>query len=241
MPRDQKDWNRIELKYRMPAARIPEWVAALGDYVRPDPNDADGRGYPIYSIYADSPGLTFFWEKIEGLKYRRKVRFRRYGSSPDVWIEIKQRIDRTVQKRRIRWPVERVERAFFGGGLDESALPEHPDRILSEVLFLWRTHGLEPTMGTSYRRRAFFARGESDLRITLDSRVCFHPTALTLGERSRPEKYIVEPEESILEIKYTHSVPLWLCRLVEHFELSLVRLSKYCTAVDKQRFRGRLT
>lgn len=242
MAREIKDFNRLELKYVVPHDRVDDLVRALGDYVVRDPNAREPGGYPLYSVYADSPELTFFWEKIEGLKYRRKVRFRRYGDSPDVWLEIKQRIDRTLQKRRTKWPLETVERVFFAeGGLDESAIPDPEDPVVQEILVLWRHHDLRPTMGTSYRRLAYFAANESDLRLTFDSRVTYHPKALGLREKAQPEKAIVDPDRSILEIKYNHTVPLWLCRLVARFELQMIRMSKYCTAVDKEYYGGELT
>lgn len=240
--REIKDFNRLELKYVLDHERVPELVAALGDYVVRDPNAALPGGYPLYSVYADSPDLACFWEKIEGEKVRRKVRFRRYGESPEVWLEIKQRIDRTLQKRRTKWPLETVEKVFFGeSGLDEEAVPDPGDRVVQEILFLWRHYDLRPAMGTSYRRLAFFAANESDLRLTFDSRVSYHPKDLRLDERARPEKALIAPDRTILEIKYNHTVPLWLCRLVARFELRMIRMSKYCTAVDKEYFGGELT
>ncbi len=241
MAREIKDFNRLELKYVVPHATIGRFVDALGSYVVPDPNNGQGGGYPIYSIYADSPEWACFWEKIEGLKFRRKVRFRRYGESDQVWIEIKQRIDRTLQKRRIRWPLERVLEVFFEGSLPEGELSDADDRVLQEILFLWRHYDLRPAMGTSYQRQAYFAANESDLRITFDTRVQFHPKDLTLRHKAEPAKALIAPDQAILEVKYNHTVPLWLCRLIADFDLQMIRMSKYCTAVDKEYFGGELT
>ncbi|MBW2244403.1 MAG: polyphosphate polymerase domain-containing protein [Deltaproteobacteria bacterium] len=241
MAREIKDFNRLELKYVVPHDMIQRIVSALGEYIVPDPNNGPDGGYPIYSIYADSPNLACFWEKIEGLKFRRKVRFRRYGESDQIWMEIKQRIDRTVQKRRLRWPLERVHDVFFNGRLPEEELPDADDRVLQEILFLWRHYDLRPVMGTSYQRQAYFAANESDLRITFDTRVCFHPSDLTLSSRAEPEKVLIPPDQSILEVKYNHTVPLWLVRQIAAFDLPMIRMSKYCTAVDKEYFGGELT
>ena len=234
MAREIKDFNRLELKYIVSCDTIEPLVRALGSYVVPDPNNGPTGGYPIYSVYADSPQLACFWEKIEGLKYRRKVRFRRYGDSDQIWLEIKQRIDRTLQKRRIRWPLAQVEQVFFQGELREDAIAEPDDRVLQEILFLWRHYDLRPTMGTSYQRQAWFAANESDLRITFDTRVQFHPSDLRLDAKAEPAKALIPPDQAILEVKYNHTVPLWLCRLLAEFDLQMIRMSKYCTAVDKE-------
>lgn len=44
-----------------------------------DPH-AGPQGYPVWSVYYDSSDLRLYWEKIEGLKFRRKLWFRRYGA-----------------------------------------------------------------------------------------------------------------------------------------------------------------
>src|SRR5688572_4734555 len=86
------------------------------------------EGYSVVSLYYDSAELDFFWAKIEGLKFRRKVRLRIYPGD-DITkvetgsIEIKQRINKTVQKCRLELPLDQAERLCAGElplhGLDE--------------------------------------------------------------------------------------------------------------------------
>jgi hypothetical protein len=237
-----KHFNRFELKYLLPHARVPELIEALAPHVSADPHSeqAGPGGYPIHSVYWDSRGLAFFWEKIEGLKVRRKLRLRRYGGSDSVFLEIKQRIDRTLQKRRVVWPLERIAGAETPEALD-ALLEGEEDRVAREILFLRRYYDLRPTLGISYRRRAFLARNESDLRVTFDSRVQYHPVEPSIVQPPDTGKYVLDPELAILEIKFGHGVPLWLCKLVSRFELRVVRLSKYCSAVDREWFRSTLT
>jgi hypothetical protein len=212
----------------------------LDGYVYSDPNSKGQNGYPIYSLYCDSPGLALFWEKIEGLKYRRKVRFRRYGNEPDVFLEIKQRMDRTLQKRRVRWPIDQVLRTFCSGnGLNGHE--QKIDPVSAEIFFLWNHYGLEPRMAIYYKRQAFFAVYESDLRITFDHRVQYNALELDIVHPFETGKYLIEPEQVIVEVKFNERVPLWLCKIISKFDLRLVRLSKYCTAVDREYFHRELT
>lgn len=240
LPDSIRSINRFELKYLVHRNLASEFIRSLDGYVYSDPNSKENDGYPIYSLYCDSPGLALFWEKIEGLKYRRKVRFRRYGKEPDVFLEIKQRVDRTLQKRRVRWPLDQVVQTFCSGnGLNGHE--QKIDPVSAEIFFMWSHYGLEPRMAIYYRRQAFFAVFESDLRITFDHRVQYSALDLDIVNPFETGKYLIEPEQVIVEVKFNERVPLWLCKAITKFGLQLVRLSKYCTAVDREYFHGELT
>lgn len=99
-------FNRFELKYLVPVEQAADIRDELAERMDRDLHSPVG-GYGVWSLYYDTPRLRFYWEKIEGLKFRRKLRIRHYGS-PDgvtddspVCVEIKQRVNRVTQKRRI--------------------------------------------------------------------------------------------------------------------------------------------
>jgi hypothetical protein len=52
---------------------------------------------------------------------------------------------------------------------------------------------------------------------------------------------LIDPRLAVMEIKYNESVPLWMCRLASRFGLEVIRLSKYCTAIDREYYGGELT
>ena len=268
-----RSFNRFELKYVLPERRARAFARGLEGYAVSDAHSAPRSagevgpvwqvvGYPVRSVYWDSPELTFFWEKIDGEKYRRKLRLRTYadpagGGEPQVFVEIKQRIDRTVQKRRTRIPLARA-RALFPSGSPGPGEPGAPgaevgpngssptaselrDPVLAEALFLCRFHRLEPKMAVAYRREAWFGAHEQDLRITFDRRLRYDPHALDPGGRFERGTYVLPPDQVVVEIKFNDEVPLWLVRLAQTCELELVRMSKYCSAVDRAWFDGELT
>lgn len=231
--------NRFEIKYLIPHEDLPLILDECAAYLRPDPHCNDAWGYPVYSVYWDSADWAIFWEKVEGIKYRRKLRTRRYANSPGVFVEIKQRVDRTLQKRRTRLSARHVV-AAFGLQTGEEAL-ETDDPVLSEALYLRHVYRLEPRMAVAYTRRAYFSNYEADLRVTFDRRVQYLETHLDVVRPFEVGKYVIDPRLLIMEIKYADRVPLWLCRLVRRHQLQLVRLSKYCCAVDLAYFGHTVT
>ena len=110
---------------------------------------------------------------------------------------------------------------------------------MREALVLCREHRLAPKVAVSYRRRAWFARFESDLRITLDTRLMYDASALDLARPFETGSWILPPELAVLELKYNQRVPLWLVALAKKHSLQLVRFSKYCAAIDLAFHGGR--
>jgi SPX domain protein involved in polyphosphate accumulation len=239
MPSYTATRNRFEVKYLVDTRRIAEVTAALGDHAQPDPRSGPD-GYRVFSIYWDSPGFALFWEKIEGLRDRRKFRIRRYGDSANVFLEIKARHDRTLHKSRSEWPLERVVRAFGDGSSLDWSLVEG-DKAGTEAMMMVEKLNLAPRIGLLYRRRAYFGGYDPELRVTFDSRIVYRTRDLDISRPFRTGKYVLDPRVSVMEIKYNHRAPIWLTKLIRRHELRIVRMSKYCSAVDREYHRSQLT
>jgi hypothetical protein len=236
-----KPINRYELKYFVPVSVMNDLTLAMRGFTRPDPHDLEGRGYRVYSIYWDSPDYRFFWEKIEGYSERRKLRIRRYGDAPYVFFEIKQRFDRTLQKLRLQYSLEEANR-FFDDEREDRWSPElRANPTAREVLLLKHEYNLMPKMAVSYRRRALFGEFEPDLRVTFDTRLMYSDAHLDVADRFDTGKYVVDPRIAVMEVKFSERVPLWLMNLIRRHGLQITRMSKYCTAVDKEYHGGTMT
>ncbi|HEX6135323.1 MAG TPA: polyphosphate polymerase domain-containing protein [Longimicrobiales bacterium] len=241
----QRTFNRYEYKYIVPQRLAERFIRDQDPYVYPDPHCDGEWGYPVHSVYWDSADLALFWEKIEGLMLRRKLRLRRYGDATDeVFVEIKQRVDRTVQKRRTRWSVGEALHVFGGngnGGGSGGGADDPGDAVAAEALEMYYRHRLKPRMCVSYVRRAFFSRFEPGLRITFDRRLRYDPFCLDVSKPVSGGRDLLDPRLTIMEVKFNDRVPLWLSRAMQSHGFQMTRLSKYCTAVDRTWFGNRLT
>lgn len=236
-------FNRYEIKYYLPESSISEFRERVQARMGMDANDND-RSRRITSLYYDSRDLRFYWEKIEGIRFRRKLRIRAYGEPENinddttVFVEIKQRVNRVTQKRRI--PLTYKEARML---CDERKDPENPavqQAFINEVLSLSETADLEPKVITTYHREAFVGvDADLGLRITLDHRVQGRGSDFDLGARA-DNKFIIPPHISIIEVKANERVPTWFTDLAAELSLDVVRVSKYCKAIEADSIKGEI-
>lgn len=232
-------FNRYELKYLVPEAKVPSIREELNHHMEPDPY-AGPRGYGVWSVYYDTNNLRFYREKIEGLKFRRKLRIRRYGEvggadepiSADamVSVEIKQRVNRVTQKRRVMLPYylaldlcDRRQHVEYPGA-DQS--------FINEVLDLIIRLDLRPMAMTGYRREPYVGTdADLGLRVTLDHRIRGRDRDFDLRCEAE-SRYIIRPDLAVMEIKVNERAPYWVTDMAARHDLQIQRISKYCQSVE---------
>jgi SPX domain protein involved in polyphosphate accumulation len=231
-------FNRFELKYLVTAPLRDALLPEIRERMAPDSGGSDRGIYRVTSLYFDTPDLAFFRAKLDGIKFRRKLRIRIYGDhapgpAPLAMVEIKQRINRTVQKRRVALPAGQAH-ALCAGDFHEPFADPRDSEVAGEVEFLVRSLHLSPTCLITYVRHAFQGGAyEPGLRVTFDEGLrCagpergFHPTELF---------HFLEPDWMVLEAKANEAVPLWLVRLLARHSISVQRYSKYCAGLAQLR------
>ncbi|OKJ18440.1 vacuolar transporter [Streptomyces sp. CB02130] len=229
-------FNRFELKYLVPVEEAAAIRDELGERMDRDLNSPVG-GYGVWSLYYDTPQLRFYWEKIEGLKFRRKLRIRHYGDldtvtddSP-VCVEIKQRVNRVTQKRRITLPYGVARRLCDGREMVDHSVKE--SAFIHEVLDLIVRLNLQPTAITGYQREALVGRdADTGLRVTFDRRVRGRDRDFHFGTATPENRFTIPPHMSVMEIKVNERTPHWITDLAARRNLNLVRISKYVQSVE---------
>ncbi len=228
-------FNRYEIKYLVDELHVPALRSELAGRMAADPYSPQG-GYPVTSVYYDTPDLRFYWEKIEGLRFRRKVRMRLYGAPSDctddtpVQVEIKQRVNRVTQKRRTALPYAEALR-WLGGRADiDCDASQRP--FVNEVSTLMGNLDLRPIVTTGYLREAFIGRdADLGLRVTIDHKV--HGRDRDFGFASGAQnRFILPPKLAVVEVKANERVPYWITDLLARLDMSVVRISKYCQSVQ---------
>lgn len=228
-------FNRYEIKYLLDELKIPALRDELAARMGTDPFSPRG-GYPVTSLYYDAADLRFYWEKIEGLRFRRKLRMRLYGTPADctddtsVQIEIKQRVNRVTQKRRIALPYGQARQWL--DGRQEVACEDHQRSFVNEVTTLVGNLDLRAIVTTGYLREAYVGHdADLGLRVTIDHKVHGRDRDFNFASGAQ-NRYIIPPKLAIVEIKANERVPYWVTDLAARSEMSVVRISKYCQSVQ---------
>jgi SPX domain protein involved in polyphosphate accumulation len=231
-----RKFDRFELKYLVPHKTAVAFKQSLGAYLVPDDHgDSHGRYY-LSSLYYDSPDLRFYHEKIDGINIRRKLRIRHYESSAPltehttVFVEIKQRVNRVTQKRRVVLP--------YGDALqlcNERLTPDYAPQdtaVIDEITCMLWQYNLRPRSIVRYSREALVSADyDVGLRVTFDNDLSYQVNHLELDEESN--SFPLFPSGwTIVEIKVNERIPYWLSELIALHNLNLVRVSKYCRSIE---------
>jgi hypothetical protein len=235
-----KSFNRREQKFIIKTEDMQPFIDDIAPYLQKDRHTGPQGFYRIVSMYYDSPEYAAYWQKMEGTKHRRKLRLRVYGDNTikpheECFLEIKERVDLAVRKRRIIIPYQVAIDFCKTGVLDEQYDNEEDRAVIDEMSHLIKLFRLQPAVILRYDRIPYNGSPEYDpsLRITFDVNCRARIHDLDLGS-SPPEDmtFFLSPQLCILEIKADDRVPYWLVEKLHKHRFVLNKISKYCTALS---------
>ena len=231
---DSSPSRRLEWKYRVPPESTGELLAQLEPRTHADAYcTGPGGVYHVRSLYYDTPDLRFYHETKDGLRVRRKLRVRHYGTA-HYFLEIKRKLNKRVLKERVQVPAPLLADALDGvdPAVVMSGRPDGDLRTLERFRFNLRTLGLIPTLLIAYERRAMVGQADPDLRITLD-RDLRGRTRPGSDEPFREARLVTFEPRHVLELKFPGRPPHWLMAIVRQLHLERVPYSKYCEGIDR--------
>lgn len=230
-----RKFNRFELKYLITHQQASQFKHDLLAYLTPDEHGGAQGSYGLASLYYDSPDYRCYWEKLDGIKFRRKLRIRHYEDDQPltedtpVFVEIKQRLDRVTQKRRVLLPYAAALELCNQRRVPAHAPADQP--VIDEIhAFLWQ-YNLRPASLVRYQRQAMVGTDyDIGLRVTFDTQLTGQTHTLLL--HASPEPFpLLPPNQVVMEIKVNERIPYWLTELVARHNFKLIRMSKYCQSI----------
>lgn len=220
----QTVFKRYELKYIVTRQQKERLLLAMAPHMA---LDRYGRT-TIRNLYFDTDNYRLIRHSIEKPAYKEKLRIRSYCKATcdtPVFVELKKKYRGIVYKRRIALPeVEAVNWLCKGNTCHtQSQITEEIDYFIS----YYQT--LHPTVFLSYEREAYYTKDGSDFRITFDEHILCRQEDLSL-QTEADGSLLLDDEFSLMEIKCSGGIPLWLTKTLTEERIYKTSFSKYGTA-----------
>lgn len=185
------------------------------------------QGYRIRSLYFDTLDDADFYEKIEGMELRRKIRLRIYDPNADfAMLEMKQKQGAYQKKRSLRMRKEDVRQLIAG---QYQVLLGYPEAFAAECYGLMSRLCYRPKAIVEYQRKAFIAK-ENHIRITLDHHIVATESRFELFAPDLNLYPVLDPFHAVLEVKYNGFLLSYIKAAVNQVNRSEISVSKYCLA-----------
>ena len=219
-------FRRVEKKYLL----TEEQYFAIKNYIE---NyfimDIHGMS-TICNIYFDSDNNDLIIQSLEGPLYKEKIRLRSYGIpnlDSNVFLEIKKKYNGVVSKRRVE-----MKLSSFYDYYNKDILP-FDNQIMREIDYCFKYYDLKPKLFLAYDRIAYYAKDNSDFRLTFDFNIRSRRDHLCL-ESNCSTTDLYNYKYYIMEIKTLGSMPLWFADILTSLKIYPTSFSKYGEIYKKE-------
>ncbi len=238
MAGDRMQQSRFELKYIITeemALKVRDFVRCylnFDEYSVGKPNFS----YPVHSLYLDSDKLKLYWETINGVKNRYKLRLRYYSVEPKapVFFEIKRRMNNCIMKQRGGVRQEFVPYLLSGHlPREEHLLSKAPKQYVALQNFcteMNRIHAV-PKVHIFYMREAYVS-DDDRTRVTIDRNVYGEENLQHSVKTEMKNPVLSFANQVILELKFTNRFPNWFRDLVRMAGVMQCGAAKYVESIQ---------
>ena len=185
--------------------------------------------YPrfVNNIYFDDPSFRFYFENIDGVCERMKMRIRWYGNLKDrikkPFLELKQKQGLTGTKSFFRMPSFNLSDIYQPGFLSSLFQKTNLDMRKKNLIL-----SLKPTLINRYQRK-YFLSFDQKFRLTLDDNLEYFPVSSPELLSSRGLK---DSLSMIMELKYAPIYQFESANITQEFPFRVIKNSKYVRGVQ---------
>ena len=215
---------RHELKFKISNSAAEILKQKLSLILGKDKNAyyEDGS-YLIKSLYFDDRDSSSYYEKMDGVLYRKKYRIIMYNDV-DAFIRLEKKMKHNNFTAKEQMLISKdIYSKILDGKIDEI---ENPEGLLLEFITNYKNKGLVPSVIVEYHRTAF-TYPISDVRITFDSNIQSSLYNYDLFNTSYPRYIVDEPGKQVLEVKFNEILPLHIANILNDIPACREAVSKF--------------
>lgn len=214
---------RNEIKYIISPGVAQELKIKLKSVLEYDTNTDKNGSYLIKSLYFDTLDNDAYYEKLDGILYRKKYRIRTYNNDDKfIRLERKYKHNNLTSKDQILISKE-IYSKIINRNIDDIDISS--DNLLSQFITEIKTRNLVPSVLVEYKRTAF-TYPISNIRITIDEQIRSGRYNYDLFNNS--SNYLVlGNREIVLEVKYDEVLPQHIEKILESVPFYRQATSKF--------------
>ncbi|WP_454193276.1 polyphosphate polymerase domain-containing protein [Paenibacillus sp. Marseille-Q7038] len=215
--------SRKEMKYLINSFQYAQLSSVLQDVLIPDNNNT-AFGYMVRSLYFDTPFNKDFYEKVDGVENRKKIRIRTYDvNHPKVKLEIKRKYGSSQRKDSVIIDRKDAQRLME---CDYDVLLKYTNKAANTIYNIMKVDHYRPVVMIEYRRKAFI-HSTNNIRITLDSDIRSNEIQLDFFNQDTVLYPSFDFDTKILEVKYDQFLYRWLSDILGSCDVKQQSVSKY--------------
>jgi len=196
-----------------------------GIMIQDDHNGTDG--YMIRSLYFDTVYDDDFFEKLDGIETRRKIRLRIYEpNSRFAKLEIKQKQGAMQLKRSLTMSREDAQSLILG---KYDVLLNYNEEFAKECYALMQYRCYKPKTIVQYNRKAYIAK-ENKIRITFDNNITATESSFDLFSDKLLLNPVLDKFNVVLEVKFNGFLLDYIRQFINSINKSELSVSKYALA-----------
>lgn len=204
---------RNEIKFKISEGEAKALIQRLSTVLDKDKNAYYNDGsYLIKSLYFDDIESTSYYEKLDGVLYRKKYRIRIYNNdSTFIKLEKKMKHNNMTAKESQLISKE-IYSKILNGNID--GISYESGSLLEEFIANYKCKLLVPSVLVAYQRIAF-VYPVSDVRITFDFNIKSGLYNYDLFDEENALYSVNEKGKVVLEVKYNEILPYHIACILE--------------------------
>lgn len=215
---------RHELKYYIRYTDYLILRKRLALLLKADRHHVSEEGYRITSLYFDNAEGTDIYDKVNGIKNRKKFRIRIYNENAGtINLEKKSRYGDIVEKTTATINMDIYHELLSG---NFSILGEMEDPSAKDFYLLSRSQLMRPAVIVDYIREAYVDPFH-DIRITFDKQLKSVWNTHDLFDEHAVGREVLQDGVIIMEVKYRQFWPESLRSLLQFGSYERQAISKY--------------
>jgi hypothetical protein len=229
---------RYEFKYLLRAELFQRLVEEISHfmeydgYVHPELNDS----YFVRSLYFDDDLASNYYEKIDGVKVRRKFRIRTYeikaAQETPIYLEEKGRTIERTYKRRTQIMADHLP-LFYNPQINGEEILElySGADLVESMVFNTLRKNLKPRVLVDYIRKPFISEYDAHFRVTFDTALKAS-SVRSLFPDDCANWIKAEAGYTILEVKFNRRIPSWFHKILQAYNMRRLSISKFCKGME---------